>query len=125
MSQRIKNMIKTLLFVFLTFFLTACTTSASNKVPAITMPEMPLMPKEVNTEFKTLCKPDCNQISILVAQLDTRLRLQEDKKLITEMQQQLKILCSPKTDKVKSWLDELYIFKVKYDIYRRELMPKS
>lgn len=118
-------MIKTLLFAFLTFFLTACTTPASNKVPAITMPEMPLMPKEANVEFKTLCKPDCNQISILVAQLETSPAVGLDRKIITEMQQQLKILCSPKTDKVKSWLDDLYMFKVKYDIYRLELTPKS
>ena len=114
-------MIKTLLFAFLAFFLTACTPPASNNVQAITMPEMPLMPKETNTEFKNLCKPDCNQITILVAQLETNPAVGLDEKLITGIQEQLRILCSPKTDKVKGWLDELYMFKVKYDIYRLEL----
>ena len=107
--------IKYFLIILVIFNLTSCSNHRTNKLPLINLPEMPLISKETNIEFKELYMPKCNKIKLFVVQLKEDVK--SDKDLITELER----VCMPKSDQIKIWLDELYMFKVKYDIYRLEL----
>jgi hypothetical protein len=65
--------------------LSGCKTASCNKMPIITLPNMPIAGDEVGNELKLVCSPPAKCINL------------------------------------NNWLNELYIFKAKYIIYKEGL----
>lgn len=108
--------------------LTGCQTKKNN-IHFIKLPDFPLLSYEGNQQLKTAVNPLCVATKKLIE--DTKEAILEYKKdkignkekiekaelLIIE----LNSICFVKTEKIKEWLDDLYIFNVKYYTYKEEL----
>ena len=122
-------MIKQLLFAFLAFFLVSCA-KTTNKVPVVNLPEMPLISKGANRELKIAFNPVCVRTKDYITKIkeaiseykltnekENKEKIQEAEYLIAE----LNTICHPKSNQTKNWLSDIYVFKIKYEIYKEEL----
>lgn len=108
--------------------LTGCQTKKNN-INFIKLPNFPLLSYEGNQQLKTAVNPLCVATKKLIEdmkeaileykkdEIGNKEKIEKAELLIIE----LNSICFVKTEKIKEWLDDLYIFNVKYYTYKEEL----